>query len=331
LLALSRTLTASSTSLFSLPIFSLLARSSTMSYGYRAPNDYQPPGSGGGYSNNPPNYSQPSNPAAPPAGVSVYRWWIPSDGIRRDVIQADIQRYLGQDALVKPGLGTGQDANRNGYWIAAYRNLTTAMVADLRSDSANFELLGARGNYQNSQIHQSRQYYGPTAENVVPVAEAQYTQPTQPAAPTAQRYSQPQQPGYAATASAYGGYGQPAQNTSPQYPTAPSTNSSSYGGPSPVNSGTQATTYGTHYTHGAGSNAASSTGSYPSTPASNQYSDPNAVPRTTHPDPRYATQHATQPAPQTYAQPPPSNSGNPPAGYYLASDGNYYLNSHRRQ
>jgi hypothetical protein len=39
-----------------------------------------------------------------------YRWWIPSDGIRRDVIQADIQRYLGQDALVKPGLGIGQDA-----------------------------------------------------------------------------------------------------------------------------------------------------------------------------------------------------------------------------
>jgi hypothetical protein len=39
-----------------------------------------------------------------------YRWWIPSDGIRQDVIQADIQRYLGQDALVEPSLGTGQDA-----------------------------------------------------------------------------------------------------------------------------------------------------------------------------------------------------------------------------
>jgi len=38
-----------------------------------------------------------------------YRWWIPEDGIRRDVIQADIQRYLGPDALVKPGDGTGQD------------------------------------------------------------------------------------------------------------------------------------------------------------------------------------------------------------------------------
>jgi hypothetical protein len=39
-----------------------------------------------------------------------FRWWIPADGIRRDVIQADIQRYLGPDALVRPGAGRDSDA-----------------------------------------------------------------------------------------------------------------------------------------------------------------------------------------------------------------------------
>ena len=39
-----------------------------------------------------------------------WRWWIPADNIRRDVIQADIQRYLGAEALVRPGEGTGREA-----------------------------------------------------------------------------------------------------------------------------------------------------------------------------------------------------------------------------
>jgi hypothetical protein len=30
-------------------------------------------------------------------------FWIPSDGIDRDVITYEITRYLGQDALVRPG------------------------------------------------------------------------------------------------------------------------------------------------------------------------------------------------------------------------------------
>lgn len=32
-------------------------------------------------------------------------WWIPADGIDRSVISADIQRYLGNDATVRPGTG----------------------------------------------------------------------------------------------------------------------------------------------------------------------------------------------------------------------------------
>jgi hypothetical protein len=36
------------------------------------------------------------------------QWFVPGDGIAREVITADIQRYLGPDALVRPGTGTGE-------------------------------------------------------------------------------------------------------------------------------------------------------------------------------------------------------------------------------
>ena len=38
-----------------------------------------------------------------------WRWWIPAEGIAREVIQADISRYLGPDAIVRPGGGTGEN------------------------------------------------------------------------------------------------------------------------------------------------------------------------------------------------------------------------------
>ena len=34
------------------------------------------------------------------------QWFIPGDGIERSVISTDIQRYLGNDATVRPGKGT---------------------------------------------------------------------------------------------------------------------------------------------------------------------------------------------------------------------------------
>ena len=37
------------------------------------------------------------------------QWFINGDGIDRHVISADIQRYLGNDATVRPGQGTGSD------------------------------------------------------------------------------------------------------------------------------------------------------------------------------------------------------------------------------
>lgn len=40
------------------------------------------------------------------------QWFIPADGIDRYVISTDIQRYLGNDATVRPGRGTGKDEVR---------------------------------------------------------------------------------------------------------------------------------------------------------------------------------------------------------------------------
>ncbi|KAL6893287.1 hypothetical protein GGI43DRAFT_176900 [Trichoderma evansii] len=120
-------------------------------------------------------------------------YFVPRDGIDREVISADICRYLGNDALVRPGHyenpQTGQPVQ--GYYITAYRNLTTAMIEDLKADSARWDRerraqtarnssggisasryanSGAprpRSNsppvqYRYSETHQSRQHHGPT-------------------------------------------------------------------------------------------------------------------------------------------------------------------------
>ncbi|KAI9866338.1 MAG: hypothetical protein M1813_001460 [Trichoglossum hirsutum] len=100
---------------------------------------------------------------AAPARTNQY--FIPGDGISREVIQADICRYLGNDALVRPGQYQGRD----GFYITAYRNLTSAMIADLKADSARWEAERREGEargyptaYRSSAVHQSRQYYGPS-------------------------------------------------------------------------------------------------------------------------------------------------------------------------
>ena len=37
-------------------------------------------------------------------GTNILRnWFVPKDGINRQVISADIQKYLGNDATVRPG------------------------------------------------------------------------------------------------------------------------------------------------------------------------------------------------------------------------------------
>ncbi|KOS22330.1 hypothetical protein ESCO_001591 [Escovopsis weberi] len=99
-------------------------------------------------------------------------YFVPRDGIDREVISADICRYLGNDALVRPGHyenpQTGQPVQ--GYYITAYRNLTTAMIEDLKADSARWDrerrAQTARSSsgvqYRYSETHQSRQHHGPT-------------------------------------------------------------------------------------------------------------------------------------------------------------------------
>ncbi|KAI9688206.1 MAG: hypothetical protein M1822_001712 [Bathelium mastoideum] len=77
--------------------------------------------------------------------ISRY-WFQPGEGIAREVITADIQRYLGRDATVRPGMGTGE-----------YQE----MVADLQLDSRRW-LQEGRVSYPESRTHQSRQHYGPT-------------------------------------------------------------------------------------------------------------------------------------------------------------------------
>ncbi|CAN8100083.1 unnamed protein product [Discula destructiva] len=68
-------------------------------------------------------------------------YFVPRDGIDREVITADICRYLGNDALVRPG--TYQDPSTGqlmqGYHITAYRNLTSAMIQSLKEDSSRWD------------------------------------------------------------------------------------------------------------------------------------------------------------------------------------------------
>lgn len=107
------------------------------------------------------------------AAARTNEYFVPKDGIDREVITADICRYLGNDALVRPGKYENPSTRtvQEGYFITAYRNLTTAMIADLKADSARWEderrTTASRGQpsnvgYRDSQTHSSRQYYGPT-------------------------------------------------------------------------------------------------------------------------------------------------------------------------
>ncbi|KAF2788882.1 hypothetical protein K505DRAFT_201597, partial [Melanomma pulvis-pyrius CBS 109.77] len=90
-------------------------------------------------------------------------WFIPGDGIAREVITEDIQRYIGPDAVVRPGLGTGEWEGKSGYWWTADRTLTAEMILNIQSDSENWRKeVGTPPNYQDSVIHASRQYWGPT-------------------------------------------------------------------------------------------------------------------------------------------------------------------------
>lgn len=61
-----------------------------------------------------------------------YKWWIPSEGISRTVMQKNIQHFLGPEAVSKVGSGRGEDEDVPGYWIAAWTTLTPKMILDLK-------------------------------------------------------------------------------------------------------------------------------------------------------------------------------------------------------
>ncbi|KAM0414610.1 hypothetical protein ACHAPT_013549 [Fusarium lateritium] len=169
----------------------------------------------------------------PPTGTGGRQneYFVPRDGIDREVISADICRYLGNDALVRPGHyenpQTGQVVQ--GYYITAYRNLTTAMIEDLKADSARWDserraqtsrnTSGVQ--YRHSETHQSRQHHGPTEGpyQTDPYArDAGFDNPRYPGtgAPgyTGAAGSYPQ--AYGSTSSgAYGGYPQTQQSPPP--------------------------------------------------------------------------------------------------------------------
>ena len=73
--------------------------------------------------------------------VKANEYFISRTGIDREVITADITRYLGEDALVRPGTYEVPDTRQivTGYFITAYRSLTTTMIADLKADSERWD------------------------------------------------------------------------------------------------------------------------------------------------------------------------------------------------
>ncbi|KAH8658658.1 hypothetical protein BGZ60DRAFT_434157 [Tricladium varicosporioides] len=68
--------------------------------------------------------------------------FLPKQGIVKEVIAADITRYLGNGALVRPGFYQDPKTGTaiQGYYIEAYKNraLTKAMIEDLKEDSLNW-------------------------------------------------------------------------------------------------------------------------------------------------------------------------------------------------
>ncbi|KAF2397983.1 hypothetical protein EJ06DRAFT_118365 [Trichodelitschia bisporula] len=217
-----------------------------------------------------------------------YRWWIPAEGIHRQVIQADIQRYLGPEACMRPG--TNNDGTP-GYWISALRTFTPTMIEDLKADSANFaniERSGARVRYEESQVHTSRQYYGPSGGD----AAYQYPEPVAPAATTS-HYQQ----------SAQGATAYPQDYYSRQ------------GGGYPT---TQARAPQV-YTHAPGAPPPSG---YPG-----GYYDPRQAQAATPRYQGNNGYQTAVPPPAPPSAPTAQQAAPAPAGYYLANDGRYYPNN----
>lgn len=78
----------------------------------------------GGY---PPSYQYDDRPS----GRDMLPFFVSGEGIKRQVIQTDLPRYLGNNAYSRPGHNQGVE----GYWYTAYRPLTDAQIQSLKVDS----------------------------------------------------------------------------------------------------------------------------------------------------------------------------------------------------
>ncbi|KAH7309084.1 hypothetical protein B0I35DRAFT_359877 [Stachybotrys elegans] len=204
---------------------------------------------------------QPRNQGAPVPTTTTRQneYFVPRDGIDREVISADICRYLGNDALVRPGH----------YEVS--RHCSCAMIEDLKADSARWDSerraqtsrnapggintsrdatgVPARHTsnsplvqYRYSETHQSRQHHGPT-DNAYPsdpyARDAGYDGPRYPGsgAPgyTGAMGSYPQaqqQQSYGSGSGSYAGYQQSHQSPPPDPRYAPPQAASMYQGSS---------------------------------------------------------------------------------------------------
>lgn len=112
-------------------------------------------------------------------------YFVPRDGIDREVIAADITRYLGNDALVRPGTFENKEDGcaMQGYFITSYRNLTSEMIADLKADSARWEQERRNDNSGMSQ-HDARTGQDYASFRHETTGTSHYTTPATGAGPT---------------------------------------------------------------------------------------------------------------------------------------------------
>lgn len=80
-------------------------------------------------------------------------FFIPGDGIDGGVLAEELPLYLGNDASQRPGTCNDKETGRlvQGYFITAYRALTTAMLVDIKADSARRQQ--GRAQFQRATNH----------------------------------------------------------------------------------------------------------------------------------------------------------------------------------
>ncbi|KAG6367241.1 hypothetical protein INS49_001426 [Diaporthe citri] len=156
-------------------------------------------------------------------------YFIPRDGIDREVITADICRYLGNDALVRPGTYEDKKTGRviQGYFVTAYRNLTSAMIADLKADSARWDQ--ERRNHSGARYSDSQHRFSGAGLSQYDTSGTIYPSgPSRDSYESVPRYPGSDAPGYSASTgsqpyhqdnrqSGYGAY-QPSAYPSQQSP-----------------------------------------------------------------------------------------------------------------